>query len=99
MSEIIYESNIEFAQLLDQKDPLKSYRDSFLFTQRNGKNAIYFCGNSLGLQPKSVSEHVNYELKKWAENGVEGHFDSDPWVGHHKKGKKTFGNRGFLYRY
>ena len=89
MSEIIYESNIEFAQLLDQKDPLKSYRDSFLFPQRNGKNAIYFCGNSLGLQPKSVSEHVNYELKKWAENGVEGHFDSDPWVGHHKKGKKT----------
>lgn len=36
--------------------------------------AIYFCGNSLGLQPKSVSEYIQTHLNTWASIGVHGHF-------------------------
>ena len=35
---------------------------------------IYFCGNSLGCQPKLVSEYLNTHLQAWAEHGVNGHF-------------------------
>lgn len=35
---------------------------------------IYFCGNSLGLQPKAVGEHLNAYLKTWASIAVGGHF-------------------------
>jgi len=36
--------------------------------------SIYFCGNSLGLQPKAVGEHLNAYLKTWGSIGVRGHF-------------------------
>ncbi|KAL2759899.1 hypothetical protein ACRALDRAFT_1038939 [Sodiomyces alcalophilus JCM 7366] len=35
---------------------------------------IYFCGNSLGVQPKAVRRHVNAHLETWASIGVNGHF-------------------------
>jgi len=44
-------------------------------------DCLYFCGNSLGLQPKSTKEYINAELQKWATYGVNGHFvDPLPWV-------------------
>jgi kynureninase len=36
--------------------------------------SIYFCGNSLGLQAKAVSEHLNAYLKTWGSIAVSGHF-------------------------
>lgn len=36
--------------------------------------SIYFCGNSLGLQPKAVSEYLAAYLKTWGSIGVGGHF-------------------------
>ncbi|KAH7366622.1 pyridoxal phosphate-dependent transferase [Pyrenochaeta sp. MPI-SDFR-AT-0127] len=36
--------------------------------------SIYFCGNSLGLQPKAVGEHLNAYLKTWGSIAVGGHF-------------------------
>jgi kynureninase len=36
--------------------------------------AIYFCGNSLGLQPKAVSEYMAAYLKTWGSIAVGGHF-------------------------
>ncbi|KAL7770537.1 hypothetical protein CFE70_000474 [Pyrenophora teres f. teres 0-1] len=36
--------------------------------------AIYFCGNSLGLQPRAVGEHLNAYLKTWGSIVVGGHF-------------------------
>ncbi|KAF1832440.1 kynureninase [Decorospora gaudefroyi] len=36
--------------------------------------AIYFCGNSLGLQPRAVGEHLNAYLKTWGSIAVGGHF-------------------------
>ena len=38
------------------------------------EEAIYFCGNSLGLQPKAVGEHLNAYLKTWGSIAVGGHF-------------------------
>eukprot|EP00916_Digyalum_oweni_P012613 GHVL01020828.1.p1 GENE.GHVL01020828.1~~GHVL01020828.1.p1 ORF type:complete len:411 (+),score=105.66 GHVL01020828.1:52-1284(+) len=49
---------------------------------KNDKKIIYFCGHSLGLQPKEASKLVNEEMKKWADLGVNGHFEtSRPWYG------------------
>ncbi len=48
----MFELSRRFAEEQDQSDPLKTHREQFYFPQRNGKDAIYFCGNSLGLQPK-----------------------------------------------
>ncbi len=51
-----FESSKEHASLLDSKDPLKNCRDLFFYPNIKGiKNTIYLCGNSLGLQPKSVN--------------------------------------------
>ena len=36
--------------------------------------AIYFCGNSLGLQPKAVRKYIDAQLETWASIGVAGHF-------------------------
>ncbi|ERS97506.1 kynureninase [Sporothrix schenckii ATCC 58251] len=36
--------------------------------------AMYFCGNSLGLQPKAVRRYVEAYLDTWAAIGVQGHF-------------------------
>lgn len=81
MTSIAYEYSKEFALEMDLKDPLRHFRELFLFPKTNGKDAIYFCGNSLGLQPKSVRDEIQAELASWAERGVEGHFSgSNPWV-------------------
>ncbi len=75
-----------YAQLLDQEDPLKSYRAKFHFpTQKNGQPYIYLCGNSLGLQPKTTKEAVLQELNDWKHMGVEGHFHAkNPWLPYHE---------------
>lgn len=80
-----FENSAAFAQALDQTDPLASYRSEFLFPQHDGKNMLYFTGNSLGLQPKSTRASVNQELDDWATFGVEGHFHAKrPWYSYHE---------------
>ncbi|RZS67069.1 kynureninase [Pseudobacter ginsenosidimutans] len=80
-----YQNTLEFAQQADQQDPLRSFRERFLIPQVNGKDAIYFTGNSLGLQPKTVRSYVQQELDDWAEYGVEGHFHAkNPWFSYHE---------------
>jgi kynureninase len=81
-----FEDKLAFAISQDNKDPLKGYRSRFFIPQKNSKDLIYFCGNSLGLQPKTVKEHINIELKDWQDLGVEGHFEgTNPWFGYHKQ--------------
>jgi kynureninase len=70
-----------FAEEQDRKDTLKNYRNQFYFPQRNGKDAIYFCGNSLGLQPKNVQPAVMQELEDWQQCAVEGYWGArNPWL-------------------
>lgn len=76
-----FENSKAFAQQLDAVDPLKEYRNRFHHPNLNDKTTTYFCGNSLGLEPKTARESVNQELDDWAEFGVEGHFNAKtPWV-------------------
>jgi kynureninase len=75
----------DFAQHCDAEDSLRSFRDRFFFPQHHGKNMLYFTGNSLGLQPKAVSEAIQQELNDWAAYGVEGHFlAKNPWYSYHE---------------
>ena len=81
-----FENSREFAKKLDQQDPLKSYRDRFLFPKVNNKQVIYFTGNSLGLQPRNTKKYVDEVMKDWAELAVEGHFYADkPWWDYHER--------------
>ncbi len=80
-----YQNTLEFAQQADQQDPLRHFRERFLIPKVNGKDTIYFTGNSLGLQPKTVRSYVQQELDDWAEYGVEGHFHAkNPWFSYHE---------------
>lgn len=80
-----FENTLKFAKRLDRDDPLKNFRSRFFIPKHNGKDTIYFTGNSLGLQPKTVKEYVNQELDDWAKLGVEGHFQAkNPWLPYHE---------------
>ncbi len=77
-------TTLEYAQQLDQQDALRKYRDQFYFPQHEGKNCLYFCGNSLGLQAKTTRSYIEKELLHWEKEGVEGHFRGDmPWKDYH----------------
>lgn len=77
----------------DQEDLLRDFRDEFHIPEKDGRSVIYFCGNSLGLQPKRTQRFIDEELVKWQNRGVEGHFTGDkPWVSYHQLAKKALGN-------
>ena len=78
-------SSLEYARELDSQDPLKAYRERFFLPQLNGEDVVYFTGNSLGLQPKTVQQYIQDELDAWAQYGVEGHFEAKkPWFAYHE---------------
>lgn len=83
---MIFENTREFAQSLDAQDVLSKYRDEFIFPKVNGKQVIYFTGNSLGLQPKRTKSYVDEVMNDWANLAVEGHFYADkPWWDYHER--------------
>lgn len=83
---MIFENTREFAQSLDAQDVLSSYREEFVFPKVNGKQVIYFTGNSLGLQPKRAKSYVDEVMNDWANLAVEGHFFADkPWWDYHER--------------
>lgn len=74
------------AQSLDARFAAATRREHYLIPTKDGKELIYFCGNSLGLQPRKVKEYLLEELKDWANLGVEGHFHAKrPWFDYHKQ--------------
>lgn len=80
-----FENTLSFAESLDEKDLLRSFRNQFLFPKQQQNECIYFTGNSLGLQPKSTVSFFMQELEDWAKFGVEGHFEAhNPWVSYHE---------------
>ena len=73
-----------YAEDLDSGDPLASFHGRFHIPKQGNANQIYLCGNSLGLQPKSVNAALQQELDDWAAYGVEGHFHArHPWMPYH----------------
>lgn len=83
-----YEKSRNFADFLDQQDGLSEYREQFNYPKdSSGKELIYFCGNSLGLQPKTVSSYLEKELSVWAEKGVIG--QETRWIAFHERLEKS----------
>lgn len=75
-----------YAADADSQDTLFPFRARFHIPQHNGGDVAYFCGNSLGLQPRSTSYLFEQELRDWARYGVEGHFQAQsPWFSYHKQ--------------
>lgn len=82
MSELFSEAH---ALQQDSQDDLRHFREQFFIPQHEGREQAYFCGNSLGLQPRSLPAALTEELTNWAENGVEGHFHGKhPWMPYHE---------------
>ena len=81
-----YQTGRDFAIKLDNEDELRQYRNQYyLPRQRNGQPYIYLCGNSLGLQPKTVQQALQRELNDWQNLGVAGHFHAkNPWMPYHE---------------
>ncbi|HVI09736.1 MAG TPA: kynureninase [Candidatus Binatia bacterium] len=80
-----FEPSEDFACAMDARDPLARFRDRFFIPRIGGKECIYLCGHSLGLQPKSTASYIDQELKDWAQLGVEGHFQAKhPWMPYHR---------------
>lgn len=71
---------------MDEQDPLKGFREKFLFPDFHKNEVIYFTGNSLGLQPVTTRQMILEELDDWGKFGVEGHFMSRrPWYSYHEQ--------------
>ena len=89
-----YKATKDFALSLDENDSLGIYRDQFhIPLQKNGKEHIYFCGNSLGLQPKKTKEYIDQEINDWANLGVEGHLGAkNPWLPYHEFLSQSYAN-------
>ncbi|MEO1513894.1 MAG: kynureninase [Bacteroidota bacterium] len=80
-----FDFSLDFAHAMDEQDPFQDWKHRFYIPQHQGRDCLYFCGNSLGLQPKTVEPALQYELKQWRELGVEGHFTGEfPWADYHK---------------
>ncbi len=75
------------ALALDAADPLAPLKAEFAHPKRpDGSSVAYFCGHSLGLQPRRAITYVNEELEEWQRRGVEGHFSGRrPWVSWHER--------------
>jgi kynureninase len=75
----------DFAIAMDERDPLCEFRWRFFFPKAADGECVYFCGHSLGLQPKTAAAFVEQELKDWSQLGVEGHFQAaNPWMPYHR---------------
>src|ERR1700720_4717481 len=81
-----FSSDENFARQLDREDPLRDFREKFyLPLGKDGKQLIYFAGNSLGLMPKSARQIVDEELDNWARLGVDAHHATGtPWYSYHE---------------
>ncbi len=81
-----FQTGEAFADAMDAQDSLARFRERFFIPKtRDGKEWIYLCGHSLGLQPKAARDYINQELCDWAELGVEAHFHAkNPWMPYHR---------------
>lgn len=84
---------LAYAQQKDREDELRGFRSRFYFPRARfaGQTAagslsgemIYFCGNSLGLQPVGAEEFIQQELTDWRELAIGGYWQArNPWMGY-----------------
>lgn len=70
----------------DAADALAPFRAEFLIPRHEaGGEQAYFCGNSLGLQPRATRAALLDELDAWSTHAVEAHFKGrHPWMPYHE---------------
>lgn len=79
-----FQNTLFFAQLMDAQDKLHPFRQEFHIPKHDGKEQVYFLGNSLGLQPKRTRVYIEQVLQQWNQYGVEGFFVGEqPWLEYH----------------
>ncbi|MGE3165593.1 MAG: kynureninase [Planctomycetota bacterium] len=88
---VSYAADLECARGLDAADALAPYRERFHIPRRpDGQPVIYFCGNSLGLQPRDVERALLEELEDWRQLAVHAHFQGrHPWYSYHELFRET----------
>ena len=71
---------------LDSVNSVQNFKSRFHIPKTpDGKELIYFTGNSLGLQPRSAKSYIEAEIEDWARLGVEGHLHArHPWLPYHE---------------
>jgi kynureninase len=81
------ENLLDLARKLDREDELRKFRGEFFIPEHRGGTAqLYFCGHSLGLQPKAAAAVVEQELQAWRELAVRGHFEGRlPWTEYNER--------------
>ncbi|MGA9421137.1 MAG: kynureninase [Rhodanobacteraceae bacterium] len=81
-----YRADQDWALEADARDPLAAFRDEFLIPSHQlGSEQTYFCGNSLGLQPRATRQALLDELDDWQRFAVEAHFRGRyPWMPYHE---------------
>lgn len=73
------------ARQLDAEDLLAHFKSEFLFPVHHGEAVIYFCGNSLGLQPARIAAAIGTELSTWQQHAIGGYFGgTNPWLYYHE---------------
>lgn len=82
----MYTTDKNFAKDADKNDPLKEFRKRFHIPRdKDHKEVVYLCGNSLGLQPLITKPYIEQELEDWKNLGVEGHLHAqNPWLPYHE---------------
>jgi kynureninase len=82
-----FEPTEAFARRMDSQDPLRKFREAFLFpVDARGEPVVYLAGNSLGLQPRKARGYIEQELDDWARLAVEGHLKAQhPWLPYHEE--------------
>ena len=60
MKKNIYKNSLQYSKKADSNDKLLNLKDKLHFPFINGsRSSLYFCGNSLGLQPKETKKDPN----------------------------------------
>lgn len=78
---------------MDANDPLAPFKSQFHFPKHGDNDVIYFCGNSLGLQPKNVAAAIETELTSWRDLAIGGYFGgTNPWLNYQEYTRATLAN-------
>ncbi|MBC7651961.1 MAG: kynureninase [Deinococcales bacterium] len=88
-----FDTTLATAKQLDAQDELAHFKQQFHFPIHNDKPVIYFCGNSLGLQPVNVEAAVLQELSDWKNLAISGFSKAkNPWLVYQEYLKPSLAN-------
>jgi len=81
------DATLDAARARDAADPATARRGEFHFPRTpDGREVLYLCGNSLGLQPRRAVEDVQAFMAEWQRLGVLGYHDPEAdWLNLHER--------------